>query len=303
MVVTSKSPRGIFGYPVTPMKGDGREIDEERLRTLLDFLIRNKVHGLVVVGSTGCIGSFSEEERQRIAEVAVKHVKGRVPIFVGTGSMRTEQAVRLSKHAEEIGADGVQVVAMAHWPLTEAELYNYYRDIASAVSIPILVHNVPALSGMDLKPPLLARLAQIENIRYVKEGSGDLPRITRLRPITQGRVDLWHDHEATGLQGLLAGADVWAALSANIMPRQCVELFELAVEKRKLEAARDLFERMFPLIDFISQRSAVRVFHTAFDLMGEPVGSPRRPLRLLERTDRAELNALLSDFGLIRATR
>ena len=118
------------------MKGDGKEIDEERLRTLLDFLIQNKVRGLVVVGSTGSIGSFDEDERRRIAEVAVEHVKDRVPIFVGTGSMKTEQAVRLSRHAEKIGADGVQVVAMAHWPLTEAELYSYYRDIASAVSIP-----------------------------------------------------------------------------------------------------------------------------------------------------------------------
>ena len=148
-MATPKKLRGIVGYPVTPMKGDGKEIDEERLRTLLDFLIQNKVRGLVVVGSTGSIGSFDEDERRRIAEVAVEHVKDRVPIFVGTGSMKTEQAVRLSRHAEKIGADGVQVVAMAHWPLTEAELYGYYRDIASAVSIPILVHNVPALSGMD----------------------------------------------------------------------------------------------------------------------------------------------------------
>jgi 4-hydroxy-tetrahydrodipicolinate synthase len=281
------------------MKGDGKEIDEERLRTLLDFLIQNKVRGLVVVGSTGSIGSFDEDERRRIAEVAVEHVKDRVPIFVGTGSMKTEQAVRLSRHAEKIGADGVQVVAMAHWPLTEAELYGYYRDIASAVSIPILVHNVPALSGMDLKPPLLARLAQIENIRYLKEGSGDLSRITRLRRMTEGRIELWHDQDVTALQGLLSGADVWAPVVSALMPSQCVELFDLAVEKHKLEAARDLFERMFPLIDFISQKTAVRALHTAFDLMGEPVGPPRRPLRLLDRADRAELRTLLSDFGLL----
>ena len=252
-----------------------------------------------MVGSTGSIGSFDEDERRRIAEVAVEHVKDRVPIFVGTGSMKTEQAVRLSRHAEKIGADGVQVVAMAHWPLTEAELYSYYRDIASAVSIPILVHNVPALSGMDRSrhcSPDWRRSRTFATSRRVPE---TCPGSLASRRMTEGRIELWHDQDVTALQGLLSGADVWAPVVSALMPSQCVELFDLAVEKRKLEAARDLFERMFPLIDFISQKTAVRALHTAFDLMGEPVGPPRRPLRLLDRADRAELRTLLSDFGLL----
>lgn len=295
----SEKQRGIVGYPVTPTKNDGKEIDEDRFRALIDFLIQNSVHGLAVVGSTGSIGSFSEEERRRIAEIAVAQVKNRVPVYVGTGSMNTGEAIRLSRHAEEIGAHGVQVVAMAHWPLTEAELYDYYRDIASAISIPIVVHNVPSLSGMDLTPPLLARLSQIESIRYIKEGSGDLARITQLRQMTDGNVEIWHDQDVTALQGFMAGAAVWAPVVSAIMPRACVDLFELAVEKREFDAARDLFERMFPLIDFISRKTAVRALHTAFELMGESVGRPRPPLRLLDSADRAKLKALLSGFGLL----
>lgn len=298
-MTSAKRLRGIIGYPVTPMKDDGKEIDENRLRRLLEFLIRGGVHALAVLGSTGSIGSFSEEERRRIAEVTVEHVKGRLPVYVGTGSMSTEEAVRLSMHAEKIGAAGVQLVAMAHWPLTDAELYGYYREVTSAISIPVIVHNVPALSGMDLKPGLLARLAEIENVQYFKEGSGDLARITRLRQMTKGRVTLCHDQDVTALQGLLAGADVWTPIVSAIMPRHCVDLFRLAVEERKLDAARDFFERIFPLIDFISQKSPVRALHTAFELMGDPVGSPRRPLRPLESSDREQLKVLMSELGLL----
>ncbi len=302
-VTIHKKLRGVVGYPVTPTKNDGKDVDEARLRSLLDFLIKNKVHGIAVIGSTGSIGSFSEEERRTIAELAVEHVSKRVPVYVGIGSMRTDQAVRLARHAEEIGVDGLQVVAMAHWPLTESELYEYYREIASAVSIPIIVHNVPALSGMDLKPPLLVRLAQFGNIRFFKEGSGDLARITRLRSMTSETIEVWHDQDVTAFQGLLAGADVWAPVVSAIMPRECVDLFDLTVEKRDLKSARKLFERMFPLIDFMSQKSAVRALHTAFELMDQPVGIPRKPLRLLDPNDRAELKTLLSKFGLLGNSR
>ena len=289
--------RGVVGYPVTPFKNSGRTLNEDRFCALLDFLIESGICGLTIIGSTGSFGSFGEEERKTIAAVAARHINGRVPVFIGTGATTTDEAVRLTKHAQDIGAAGVQVAAMAHWPLNEAELYKYYRDIASAVSISIVVHNVPGLSGMDLRPPLLARLAQIENVTSFKEGSGDLARVSRLNQLIARDVEIWHDQDVTALQGLLAGADVWAPVVSALMPGRCVELYELAVAKQDLRAARTLFDRMFPLIDFVTQKSAVRALHTAFELLGDPVGPPRAPLQPLDGDDRKELERLLSQSG------
>lgn len=291
--------RGIVTFPVTPLSDSGK-FDEKRFRHHLDYLIEGGVHGLVVIGSTGSIGSFDEAERKTIASVAVRHTAGRVPLIVGTGSMNTAEAMRLTQHAQDIGADGVQVVALSHWPLTEEELFDYYADIAAAVSMPVLVHNVPSLTGMDIKPALMARLSEIPNIRYAKDGSGDPSRVTSIQLLSNGRAKVVYDHELTGLQGLLVGAEAWGALFANVIPRQCVELYRLAVEKPNIPKARDLYQQMFPLLDFLARKSAVRVVHGAFEILGWSAGKPRRPLQPLNSEDMAALKSLLTTFGLLR---
>jgi len=289
--------RGVVGYPVTPLKAGGTKLDEDRFCTMLDILIESGVCGQTIIGSTGSFGSFAEEERKTIAAVAAGHINGRVRVFIGIGATATDEAIRLAKHAQDVGAAGVQVAAMMHWPLTESELYTYYSAIAAAVSISVVVHNVPALSGMDLQPPLLARLAQIENVVCFKEGSGDLARVSRLKHLTDRDIEIWHDQDATALQGLAAGADVWAPVVSALLPDRCVELYELAVTKKDFSAARRLFDRMFPVIDFVTKKGAVRALHTAFELLGNPVGSPRPPLQLLDGDDRKELDTLLSQSG------
>ena len=114
--------RGVVGYPVTPLKAGGTKLDEDRFCTLLDVLIESGVCGQTIVGSTGAFGSFTEQERKTIAATAVRHINGRVPVFIGVGATTTDEAIRLAKHAQDIGAAGVQVAAMTHWPLTEREL-------------------------------------------------------------------------------------------------------------------------------------------------------------------------------------
>jgi 4-hydroxy-tetrahydrodipicolinate synthase len=296
-VAGHSSFRGVFAYPITPTRDDGAKVDERRLRELLDELIQEGCHGIVVLGSTGAIGSFSGDERKSLAKVASRHVDGRVPLLVGTGAMTDDEAKELAVHAESIGANGLQIVPMSHWPLTEAEIYEHFKEIAAAVSIPIVVHNCPSLTGIDMKPPLLARLTEIENICYLKEGSGDQARAPVLRRLTKGAVPLFQDSETMALHGLLAGAEVWATMTPNIFPKQSVELFELAAVKKDLEGARRLFEQMFPVIEFVFEKSGIRALHTALEILGRPVGLPRRPIRMLGGNDRATLNRLLRACG------
>ena len=284
---------GVFAYPLTPTRDDGAQVDEKRLCELIDEFLEAGCDGIVVLGSTGAIGSFSEEERKSLAKAAAKHIDGRTPLIVGTGAMTTDETRRLSVHAESIGAAGLQVVPMSHWPLTEAEIYEHFRQVAEAVSIPIAVHNCPSLTGIDMKPALLARLTEIENVEFLKEGSGDQARAPMLRRLTKGKVPLWQDSETMALHGLLGGAEVWATMTPNIFPRQSVELFELAGRKKDVEGARQLFEKMFPVIEFVFEKSGVRALHTALEILGRPVGAPRRPIRMLGSDDRAALEKLL----------
>ena len=289
--------RGVFAYPVTPLKNDGDRIDERRLRSLLDEFLDAGVHGIVVGGSTGAVGSFSEEERKRLASVAAKHVDGRVPLLLGTGANTTEETVRLSRHAQSVGASGLQLVPMSHWPLTEDEIYAHFSAVSKAVSIPIAVHNCPSLTGIDMKPAMLARLTGIANVCYLKEGAGDLARVPMIRRLTRGKVPVFQDSETTALQGLLAGAEVWATMMPNVFPHACVRLHELACVEKDVDGARALFTRMFPVIELVAAKSGIRALHTALDILGRPAGPPRRPMRPLGRADRAELEKRLRACG------
>lgn len=291
--------RGVFGFPVTPTKDDGEKLDEDRLRSHLDYLIERGVRGMAVLGSTGAIGSFREDERRRITTVTVQHVKGRVPVIVGTGAMATSEAVRLSKYAEDAGADGVIVVPITYWPMTEPEVYEHYKAIARAISLPVVVYNNPWTTGVDIKPPLLARLAEIDNIRYVKESSGDVTRVTSIARLTKGTMTIFNGWEPSAFENFMAGAEGWFAGMTNVIPRQCVELFDLAVEQKDVINARELFRRIYPLCEFVAEKSHVRVAHTALDLMGRPVGPPRRPLRMLPPDDRNRLERILLENGLL----
>jgi 4-hydroxy-tetrahydrodipicolinate synthase len=213
--------------------------------------------------------------------------------------MTTSEAVRLSRYAEDAGADGVLVVPISYWPLTEHEVYEHYKAVASAISIPVVIYNNPWTTGTDIKPPTLARLAEIENIRYVKESSGDVTRVTSIIQLTKGSMTVFNGWEPSAFENFMAGAEGWFAGMTNVIPRQCVQLFDLAVEKKDVVAARDLFRRMFPLCQYVAEKSHVRVAHTALELMNRPAGPPRRPLRMLTGEDRSRLERILLENDLL----
>lgn len=293
--------RGFYGFVVTPTRNDGDEIDGDKLCQLLDWVIGEGVHGICVFGSTGANGVFTDEERLRTIQRAVAHVRGRVPVIAGVGSMTTVQTAGLARAAEEAGADGVIVVPINYWPLTDDEVYLHYKTVAAATRLPLVIYNNPWTTRVDIKPPLIARLAEeTDNIRYVKESTADLTRVSEIRRLTGGRVTVFCGWESLALQHFVSGAEGWFGGMTNLIPRQCAELFELAVEKKDLVAAQKLWERIFPLCLFMCDKSHVRVAHTALELMGRPMGPPRRPLRMLGPEDREKLAALLSAGGFMQ---
>lgn len=293
----------VFTFLPTPTKDDGETIDEKGLRELIDHQIENDVPGVCVFGSTGGNGSFSDEEMRHATEVAAKHAAGRIALIVGTGARTTSACIRLSKHAQDVGCDGVMVLPVSYWPLTVDEVYDHYERVASAISIPICVYNNPWTTGVDMKPEFLARLAALDNIGCVKESTGDLTRISAIRGLTKDKVALIAGWESTSLQTFSAGATGWAPVITNFLPREAMAFFNAAVRDDDNAKAREIWDTIFLICEYICAKSHIRVAHTGLDLLGRPAGEPRRPLRMLNQEDRARLAQLLEHAGAMADAR
>lgn len=167
--------KGAIVAIVTPFNNG--EIDEKALRDLIEFQIEQGTDGIVPCGTTGESATLSHEEHDRVIEITIDAVKKRVPVIAGTGSNSTAEALRLTKHAYEAGADGALVVCPYYNRPTQEGLYQHYKMLAENVSIPIIPYNIPSRTGVNLLPETVARLAKISNIVGIKEASGSLKQM------------------------------------------------------------------------------------------------------------------------------
>lgn len=156
--------------PVSTIFDQEGKLEKDQMKLVIDHLINADVNGLLFLGTGGEFSQMSTDERMEIAEFAVSYVDKRVPVIIGTGSTNTREAVLLSEHAQKIGADGLIVINPYYWNLSEKNLLNYYRDIAQSTDLPILLYNFPDLTGQDLTPELVSRLAgEYDNIVGIKD--------------------------------------------------------------------------------------------------------------------------------------
>jgi 4-hydroxy-tetrahydrodipicolinate synthase len=218
-------------------------------------------------------------------------------LVTGTGARTTTACIALSKHAEHVGCDGVMVLPVSYWPLTPEEVFDHYERVSRAIKIPICVYNNPWTTGVDMKPDFLARLTKLDNVNCIKESTGDLTRITAIRLLTKDQVTLIAGWESSSLQAFMAGASGWAPVCTNFVPGDAMRFFTAAVQKRDASAAQTIWDKLFPVCDFICAKSHIRVAHTGLDILGRPVGPPRRPLRMLNAEDRSKLKSVLDHVG------
>jgi len=288
---------GLLTFLVTPIAKD-QSIDERRLCSLADEQIQAGADTLTLFGSTGAIGSFTEDERKRAAEALVKHVAGRVPVMLGTGAITTAEAVRLAEHAERIGADAILVVPISYWILTDGELQAHYTTIAQSVKIPVCIYNNPGLTGIDIKPRLIAQLANIANIYGVKESSPELGRISQTKRLVGDRLKVFAGRDNSAFEGLRLGADGWASGASNIVPSVCKSILELSKDPLGVDEMRRQWDRYHPLLDFCISKGLIRACYSAMDILGRSVGAPRRPILALPSEERAQLEKLMRGLGI-----
>ena len=288
---------GSYTVMVTPFTEDGERINEESLREFVNWQIKEGVHGLIPLGSTGEFLSQTDEERALVAETVVSTAGGRVPVLIGTAAEWTDECVRYSRQAEEIGADGVMIVPPYYSSPTEDELFEHYRRVAEAISIPVMVYNNPFTSNVDLKPLLVARLSQIDNVSYIKESSGDVSRVYEIQRLCGDRMTVFAGY--LPFESYAMGAEGYVSVFSNIAPKMSADLFKLVVDKGDMKAGRDLYFRVLPLIKAIAGDLYVSATKAALGTMGKRVGPPRRPRLPLPSDKAEELRSVLIKLGLV----
>jgi 4-hydroxy-tetrahydrodipicolinate synthase len=288
--------RGSYTVMVTPFDEAG-QVDEARLRSFVDWQIDGGVHGLIPLGSTGEFLSLTREERERVGAIVVEQAAGRVPVLIGTAAEWTDEAVSLARDAERAGADGVMVVPPYYSSPTEDEMFAHYQRIAEAISIPVMVYNNPFTSNVDLKAAFVARLSEIDNISYIKESSGSVPRTTEILRLCGDRMTVFAGYHPW--EGYLVGAQGYVSVFSNIAPGLSAELFTTTVDRRDPEGGRKLYHRVLPLLEALSGDLYVSATKAALGLIGMPVGHPRSPRLPLPADRVAPLRGVLEDLGLI----
>jgi len=291
--------RGVLCAMATPFTAGGERVDEGALRALVDGLLDAGIHGLVPCGSTGEFPALSDEERKRVVEVVVEQVAGRALVVPHTGATGTRIAIELSRHAEAAGADAVLAVHPYYLVPSLEEIHGFYADLAGAVSIPVAAYNFPNVTGITLDAPFLARLGrEIEGLAYVKDTSGDLSRISELVLEFPDDVTVLNGWDTIAYSALELGTSSTILGCANVVPAQCAELFAL-VEEGRLEEARALWARVWPVTKFLMSRGYVGAVKAGAELCGLPAGEPRAPFHTLPAEDREELRRLLVAAGAV----
>ncbi|MFF9040419.1 4-hydroxy-tetrahydrodipicolinate synthase [Streptomyces sp. NPDC014892] len=293
---------GVLTALATPFASDG-QIDEKTLRRLVDRSVDGGVDGVVACGSTGEFAAMSAAERRLIVETVVDQVAGRVPVIAQTGALSTREAVELSRHAQDVGASVLMVVAPYYEPLTLDETSRYLRTVADAVDIPIMLYNLPGATGVNLDPDTVGQLArEVENIRYIKDTSADMAQAGQLIHRHGDVISTFIGWDSLLLQAITEGAAGVMAGTANVMPAELVSIHR-ALTAGELDRARTEWARIYPLMDTIMSAPFIPAIKAALNAAGFPVGGPREPLLGLDADTAAGIASLVEALPQLSAAR
>lgn len=293
----AKQLAGILAALSTPFT-DAGEVDEAALRRHVDFLIDNGVHGLVPCGSTGEMAALSFEERRRVTEIVLDQNAGRVAVAPQTGANRTADAVALSSHAADHGADALLVVQPYYEPPTRAEVIEYFATVGDSAGVPLIAYNLPSVTGVNLDREFYGELLEkTDAVRYIKDTSGSLEQAYDLIFNLGDRIQTFVGYDTLLLPAFMAGSagSIWGA--PNFMPRESVQLFDLA-RAGKQEEAHALFRRVWNVLDFLGKEGYAVATKAAAELCGVPLGAPRAPYGRLPEEKVKDLAARLDAAGL-----
>ncbi|MGO4388466.1 4-hydroxy-tetrahydrodipicolinate synthase [Microvirga sp. 2YAF29] len=283
---------------VTPFK-DGA-VDEKSFRSFINWQIEQGTRGVVPVGTTGESPTLSHKEHDRVIEICVDEVKGRVPVIAGAGSNSTAEAVAFSQHAEKVGADAVLIVTPYYNKPTQEGLYQHFKAINDAVGIPIFIYNIPGRSVIDMSVETMARLYELKNIAGVKDATANLARTSLQRQFMGPDFIQLSGEDATALGFMAHGGHGCISVTSNVAPRLCAEMQEACL-KGDYASALKVQDRLMPLhtnLFIETNPSPVKYAASVLGLMEDTVRLPMIPVS--ESTKKAVRSAMVH-AGLINA--
>jgi 4-hydroxy-tetrahydrodipicolinate synthase len=286
---------GVIPAAMTPFDEDG-QIDTAALARNADWLIENGMNGLVGTGTMGEAQSLSAAERRLVIETLVEAAGGRVTVTAGVSSETPSTSIGYAADAAAAGAGALMLLPSLGYEGDAREIEAFYRTVSGSTDLPIMAYNNPKASGTDMRPELIARLAEIDGVVAVKECSGDARRIAEIIVATDDDFEVLVGGDDWALEGFCAGATGWISGVANAAPRECVDLQRLCAEGR-LDEAREIYERILPLARLDMRPKLVQFFKAAQDLVGRE-GGPCRPPRLeLTAEERREVEEAVRALG------
>ena len=282
---------------VTPMTADG-EVNYEVLGEMLEAQIAGGTDAIIICGTTGESATLSEEEHSAVIRYAIKKVNKRIPVIAGTGSNCTATAIKLSKEAEKDGADGLLLVTPYYNKSTQKGLIAHYTAIAKAVSLPIILYNVPSRTGCNLQPETIAALVKnVKNIVGVKEASGNISQIAKVKLLCGDDIDLYSGNDDQVVPILsLGGIGVISVLS-NVAPKETHNMV-MDYLNGDVDKARQMQLKAIPLIDALFSEVNPIPVKKALNLMGWEAGPLRAPLTEMEASHAEVLKKTMKDFGI-----
>lgn len=281
---------------VTPFKNG--EVDEGALVDLIEFQIAGGIHGLVPCGTTGESPTLTHDEHDRVIEITIKAAKKRVPVIAGTGSNSTAEALRLTRHAYEAGADGALIACPYYNKPTQEGLYRHYELIAQSVPIPIIPYNIPGRTGVNMSPELIARLAQIKNIVGIKEASGSLKQMNDVIDMCSPVFDVLSGDDGFTLPLMAIGGRGVISVASNIVPTDMAAMVETA-RAGDFKKAGELHKKMSRLFDLLFIEVNPTPVKAALAMMGKIEYEYRLPLCQMAQANYEKLKEALLDYGLI----
>jgi 4-hydroxy-tetrahydrodipicolinate synthase len=288
--------KGAMVAIVTPFKNG--QIDEKALCELIEFQIANGTDGIVPCGTTGESATLSHEEHDRVIEITIDAVKKRVPVIAGTGSNSTAEALRLTKHAYEAGADGALIVCPYYNRPTQEGLYQHFKTIAESVPISVIPYNIPSRTGVNLLPEMVAKLAKIKNIVGIKEASGSIKQMSDVINLCGDDFAVLAGDDIFTLPLMVMGGAGVISVISNVAPADMAGLVD-AFAAGDIARAKALHHKMSELIDALFIEVNPIPVKAALALMGKIKYEYRLPLCKMAEANFEKLKKVMVNYALI----
>ena len=282
---------------VTPFKKN-KEIDYEALKNLIEFQIENKTDAIIICGTTGESATLSYEEHNKLIEKCIEYVDKRTKVIASTGSNCTKTAIKLSKEAEKMGADGLLIITPYYNKTTQKGLINHYTKIAQSVKTPIILYNVPSRTGCDLLPETIKEIVnKNENVVGIKEASGNINRISTIKELLKEKISIYSGNDDQIVPILSLGGIGVISVLANILPKETHEMVMNYLNGKTEESKEEQLKALKLIKALFSEVNPIPI-KKALELMGKIEGTLREPLIEMEEEHAKQLKKEMKNYGI-----